>query len=89
MRNEKLIGERGSDRVVTKLGKIMQCLCSGEQLHRIEMVPSSGSDAGRDNSASVHSSRPGDAERKPDSGNIEEAETSLRESGCLNYEVFL
>lgn len=84
MRSEKQIGERRSRRAGASLGTIMQCLCSGEQLHAIEMVPSSA----KDRSASVHSSQPGEAERKPDTGNIEEAETSLRESGSLNYEVF-
>lgn len=64
----------------------MQCLCSGEQSRVNEMVPSSELISTKDYSASVHSSRPGEAERKPDTGNIEEAETSLRESGCLNYE---
>ncbi|KAG6403099.1 hypothetical protein SASPL_135316 [Salvia splendens] len=75
MRNEKQIGVR--------LGKTMPCLCSGEQLRAVEMVTSSSPN---DSSASVHSSQPGEAERKPDTGNIEEAETSLRESGSLNYE---
>ncbi|CAA0823945.1 no pollen germination related 2 [Striga hermonthica] len=50
------------------------------------MVPSSESLATKDYSASVYSSRHEEAEKKPDTGNIEEAETSLRESGCLNYE---
>ncbi|KAH6766653.1 no pollen germination related 2 [Perilla frutescens var. hirtella] len=83
MKNEKQIGgvsDRGRAR--GKLGRIMQCLCSGEQLHGVEMIPSSGSRAAKVNSAGAHSS----AERKADTGNIEEAETSLRESGCLNYE---
>ncbi|KAK4492460.1 hypothetical protein RD792_003269 [Penstemon davidsonii] len=64
----------------------MKCFSSGEQLHEDKMVPSSESRATKDYSASVHSSRAGETERKPDTGNIEEAETSLRESGCLNYE---
>ncbi|KAL0435564.1 UNVERIFIED_CONTAM: hypothetical protein Sradi_0264300 [Sesamum radiatum] len=64
----------------------MQCLCSGEQSLGNEMAPSSESPATKDYSDSVHSSRPGETEKKPDIGNIEEAETSLRESGCLNYE---
>ncbi|XP_042017795.1 protein NPGR2-like [Salvia splendens] len=75
MRNEKQIGVR--------LGKTMQCICSGERLHVFEMVTPS---LPEDSSASVHSSQPGEAGRKPDTGNIEEAETSLRESGSLNYE---
>ncbi|XP_042513890.1 protein NPGR2-like [Macadamia integrifolia] len=69
-----------------RLGRIMKCLCSGEQLRADEMVPSSESLATRDYSASLYSSRTGDAEHKPDTGNIEEAESSLRESSCLNYE---
>ncbi|KAJ8650756.1 hypothetical protein MRB53_003779 [Persea americana] len=69
-----------------RLGKIMKCLCSGEQLQADDMVPSSDSLATRDYSASGYSSRAGEPERRPDTGNIEEAESSLRESGCLNYE---
>lgn len=87
MSNENQIRARRRDPVRFKLGKIMPCLYSEEQSHGNEMVPSSESHATKDNSASVHLSRPGDTERKPDTGNIEEAETSLRESGCLNYEV--
>ncbi|CAI9770568.1 unnamed protein product [Fraxinus pennsylvanica] len=64
----------------------MQCLCSGEQLHGEEMVPSSESLATKDYTHSVYSSQAGEAERKPDTGNIEEAESSLRDSGSLNYE---
>ncbi|KAL0459369.1 UNVERIFIED_CONTAM: protein NPGR2 [Sesamum latifolium] len=86
MWNENQIRERRRGPVCFKLGKIMQCLCSGEQSLGNEMVPSSESPATKDYSASVHSSRPGETEKKPDIGNIEEAETSLRESGCLNYE---
>ncbi|KAK9146336.1 hypothetical protein Sjap_006239 [Stephania japonica] len=63
-----------------------KCLCSGEELEADEMVPSSESLATRDYSASGYSSRPGESEQRPDNGNIEEAETSLRESGFLNYE---
>ncbi|PIN04462.1 hypothetical protein CDL12_23002 [Handroanthus impetiginosus] len=84
MRNENQIRGRRRDLVSVKLGNIMQCL--GERSRASEMVPSSESLATKDYSASLHSSRPGETERKPDTGNIEEAETSLRESGCLNYE---
>lgn len=52
-----------------------------------EMVPSPESLATKDYTSSVHSSRAGEAGQKPDTENIEEAESSLRESGCLNYEV--
>lgn len=51
------------------------------------MVVSSESLATKDYSASIHSSRAGDTPRKADTGNIEEAEISLRENGSLNYEV--
>ncbi|KAL8547913.1 hypothetical protein ACS0TY_007283 [Phlomoides rotata] len=78
------LGNKGRDRVRAKLGKIMKCFSSAEQSHGNEMVPSSEYHATKDNSASVRLS--GESERKPDTGNIEEAETSLRESGCLNYE---
>ncbi|XP_011080086.1 protein NPGR2 [Sesamum indicum] len=86
MWNENKIRERRRGPVCFKLLNIMQCLCSGEQSLGNQMVPSSESLATKDYSASVHSSRPGETEKKPDIGNIEEAETSLRESGCLNYE---
>ncbi|CAA2965553.1 tetratricopeptide repeat 7A-like [Olea europaea subsp. europaea] len=86
MRNENRIKERRRDRISIKLGKIMQCLCSGEQLLGEEMVPSSESLATKDYTHSVYSSQAEEAERKPDTGNIEEAESSLRESGSLNYE---
>ncbi|KAI3449806.1 hypothetical protein Pfo_006471 [Paulownia fortunei] len=86
MSYENQCREQRRDPVRVKLGKIMQCLCSGEQSRGNEMVRSSESLATKDYSASVYSSRPGETERKPDTGNIEEAETSLRESGCLNYE---
>lgn len=64
---------------------MMKCICSGEQL-RVDEIPSSESLATRDYSASGYSSRAGEAETKVDSSNIEEAESSLRESGYLNYE---
>ena len=72
-----------------RLRKMMKCICSGEQLRVDEIIPSSESLATRDYSASGYSSRAGDNERKPDTSNIEEAESSLRESGFLNYEVSL
>lgn len=66
----------------------MKCLCSGEQLRAAdEMFPSSDSLATKDYITSESSSRAGEVVKKPDTGNIEEAESSLRESGCLNYEV--
>ncbi|XP_068662564.1 protein NPGR2 isoform X1 [Aristolochia californica] len=58
----------------------------GEKLRADEMIPSSESLATRDYAASGCSSRTVEGERKRETGNIEEAESSLRESGCLNYE---
>lgn len=88
MRSKNRIKKPSRRRISLRLGKIMNCLCSGEQLKVDEMLPSSESLATKDYSASKHSnSRTGENEKKPDTGNIEEAESSLRESGCLNYEV--
>ncbi|KAH0662146.1 hypothetical protein KY290_030081 [Solanum tuberosum] len=64
---------------------MMKCICSGEQLRIEDIIPSSESLATRDYSASGYSSRAGD-DTKADTSNIEEAESSLRESGILNYE---
>ncbi|KAF6167710.1 hypothetical protein GIB67_017205 [Kingdonia uniflora] len=50
------------------------------------MVPSSNSLATRDYSANGYSSRTGESKQRPYNGNIEEAESSLREGSCLNYE---
>ncbi|KAL3517722.1 hypothetical protein ACH5RR_020311 [Cinchona calisaya] len=86
MRNEKLIKEQKRTQIRVRLRKVMKCLCSGEQLKADEMIPSSESLATKDYSTSVYSFQAGEAERKPDTGNIEEAESSLRESGSLNYE---
>lgn len=69
-----------------RLRKMMKCICSGEQLRIEDIIPSSESLATRDYSASGYSSRAGD-DAKADTSNIEEAESSLRESGILNYEV--
>ncbi|KAA8548857.1 hypothetical protein F0562_000541 [Nyssa sinensis] len=65
---------------------MMKCICSGEQFRTDETIPSSESLATRDYSASGYSSRAGETETKVDTSNIEEAESSLRESGFLNYE---
>lgn len=78
-----------------RLQKIMKCLCSGELVVREEdtMVPnSSESLATKDYYSSTVSGISGQdigqVERtRPDSGNIQEVESSLRESGVLNYEV--
>ncbi|XP_020236117.1 protein NPGR2 [Cajanus cajan] len=67
----------------------MKCLRSGESLGGVdELFPSSGSlaSAAKDFSASGHSFLAEHFDKKPDTGNIEEAESSLRESGVLNYE---
>ncbi|KAK9287593.1 hypothetical protein L1049_016028 [Liquidambar formosana] len=69
-----------------RLQKMIKCICSGEQLRVDEIIHSSESLATRDYSASGYSSRAGDVETKVDNSNIEEAESSLRESGYLNYE---
>lgn len=74
--------------VQSRLRKMIKCICSGdEQLKVDELVSSSESLATRDYSASGYSSRPGEMDSKVDNSNIEEAESSLRESGYLNYEV--
>lgn len=65
----------------------MKCICSGEQIGADEIIHSSESLATRDYSASGYSSRAGETDTRADTSNIEEAESSLRESGFLNYEV--
>lgn len=87
---------RRRGKVRRKLKNMMNCLCSGEQLRGREgademMVPSSSDSLATKDYYSVtgsgYSGQDGQVETKPDTGNIEEAESSLRESGCLNYEV--
>lgn len=87
MKNVNWVNKRGRPRTSLKVRKIMNCLCSSEQILMDEIIPSPESLATKDYTASVHSSQAGKAGLKPDTGNIEEAESSLRESGCLNYEV--
>lgn len=70
-----------------RLRKMLKCMRSGEQFRVEDVVHSSDSLATRDYSASGYSSRTGEVETKVDNSNIEEAESSLRESGYLNYEV--
>lgn len=77
----------GRPQTSLEVRKIMDCLRSSEQIPMDELVPSPESPATKDYISSVHSSRAGEAGQKPDTGNIEGAESSLRESGCLNYEV--
>ncbi|KAH7577706.1 hypothetical protein JRO89_XS01G0287200 [Xanthoceras sorbifolium] len=82
----KIIQQRRSESRQS-VWKIMNCICSGEQLKAVdEMIPSSESLATKDYSGSGYSSRPNDVEKQLDIGNIEEAEWSLRESSSLNYE---
>ncbi|PON33126.1 N-terminal acetyltransferase A, auxiliary subunit [Parasponia andersonii] len=69
-----------------RLRKMLKCIRSGEQMKMDAMDDSSDSLATRDYSASGYSSRPGEVEPKIDNSNIEEAESTLRESGYLNYE---
>eukprot|EP01018_Ginkgo_biloba_P030424 Gb_14110 [translate_table: standard] len=66
--------------------KMMMCTCSREQFKLGEMPQSPESLATRDYSVSGFSSRTGDGECRQDQGNIEEAESSLREGLSLNYE---
>ncbi|THU69193.1 hypothetical protein C4D60_Mb08t11830 [Musa balbisiana] len=68
------------------LKNTMKCLCSGEQLQVDEMVRSSESLATKECSAVRYSCQNGETEQRVDTGNIEEAESSLREGLCLNYE---
>lgn len=87
MRSNNRIQKRRSGQIRRKFGKIIKCICSGEQLTAVdEMAPSLESLAIKDYLESAESSKAGEAEKKLDTGNIEEAESSLRESGCLNYE---
>ncbi|KAK7268825.1 hypothetical protein RIF29_21534 [Crotalaria pallida] len=76
-------------RIREKLRKMSKCICSSREQLKVEddISYSSESLATRDYSASGgYSSRPGENETKVDNSNIEEAESSLRESGYLNYE---
>ncbi|KAM1483863.1 hypothetical protein ACFXTO_035983 [Malus domestica] len=79
-------GRRGKPS--SKFRKVLKCFRSGEQLRTAdEMVPPENeSIATKDHKSSESSSRAGEATKKLKAGNIEEAESSLRESGCLNYE---
>lgn len=85
MRAKSLISKK---QISTRLRKMIKCICSREQLRVEELSYSSESLATRDYLASGGlSSRPGEIDPKVDNTNIEEAESSLRESGYLNYEV--
>ncbi|KAK6785908.1 hypothetical protein RDI58_014433 [Solanum bulbocastanum] len=78
MENDNWVNKPGKAQKSLKLRKMMKCL--GEQLQIGDMVPLPDSPVTKDYRASVCSSRAGDT------GNIEEAESSLRKSGALNYE---
>ncbi|GAB4841051.1 Tetratricopeptide repeat protein 7B [Ancistrocladus abbreviatus] len=72
MRNENSVKKQQRERFSQKFQTIMKCFCSGEPVKVNEMVPFSES--------------LGEVQQKPDSGNIEEAESSLLDSGSLNFE---
>ncbi|XP_074320318.1 protein NPGR2-like isoform X2 [Silene latifolia] len=70
-----------------RLKKMMKCIFLGKQMTTDDVAESSESSlATRDYSASGYSARVVEAESKPQTSTIEEAESSLRESGYLNYE---
>lgn len=87
MRAKSLISKKKFS-IRRELRKMIKCVCSREKLSVDELNYSSESLATRDYSASAsgYSSRPGENDTKLDNSNIEEAESSLRESGYLNYE---
>lgn len=89
MRNANQTGRGRKDKNRRRFENIiMKCLCSGEQLRAADEInPSSDPHATNGYTASENSLLASDVTKKPDTGNIEEAESSLRESGCLNYEV--
>ncbi|KAF3681458.1 putative tetratricopeptide repeat protein 7B-like isoform X5 [Capsicum annuum] len=86
MENDNWVDKPGKARTSLKLRKMMKCFCSGEQLQIDDVVPSPDSLATKDYTTSLQSSRTGETEQNLDTGNIEEAESSLRENGALNYE---
>ncbi|XP_057424323.1 protein NPGR2-like isoform X2 [Lotus japonicus] len=87
MRAKSLIRKRKYS-IRGKLRNMIKCIGFKELLSVDKMsTHSSESLATRDYSASGgFSSRPGENDTKVDNSNIEEAESSLRESGYLNYE---
>ncbi|KAL9261515.1 NPGR2-like protein [Drosera capensis] len=72
MNNEHQIKQRRKRLVQHKFPSLMKCLCSGElvRMNEIDSLTKSN----------------GEVRQNPDIGNIEEAESSLRESASLNYE---
>ncbi|KAJ8765172.1 hypothetical protein K2173_011432 [Erythroxylum novogranatense] len=85
MRLKSWIKKLGT-RLRGRLWKMMKCIRSADQLRIDDIDDSSESLATRDYSASGYSSRAAEPGGKVDNSNIEEAESSLRESGYLNYE---
>ncbi|XP_062112139.1 protein NPGR2-like isoform X2 [Humulus lupulus] len=86
MRTKNFMNKRKFFGIPNRVRKMLKCMRSGEQVKMDEIDHSSDSLATRDYSASGYSSRLGEADPKVDNSNIEEAESSLRESGYLNYE---
>lgn len=80
---------KSNNRVNRKLGNLLKCVCLSKQSHSTnEMIPSSESLATKDYSESAYSSQVvGEDDKKLDTGSIEEAELSLRDTGSLSYEV--
>ncbi|XP_020094668.1 protein NPGR2-like isoform X2 [Ananas comosus] len=77
-------GERSFLKPIVQM--TMKCFCSGEQFRANEMIQSANSQTTKDCSTSKWSSQNGEGERRFDNCSIEEAESSLREGVCLNYE---
>ncbi|KAL6995416.1 hypothetical protein U1Q18_005554 [Sarracenia purpurea var. burkii] len=71
MRSKNSIKEKRA-RISQRLGKIMKCLFSGEQLRADEMLTPSESLATKDYTVSGYPSHAAEIDQKPDTGNIEE-----------------
>ncbi|XP_018847173.2 protein NPGR2-like isoform X2 [Juglans regia] len=77
--NQNRTKNQRSREIRQKFGKVIKCFCPGEQLGAVDEII-------KDYSEIAYSSKAGEIGKKLDTGNIEEAESSLRESGCLNNE---
>ncbi|KAJ4822768.1 hypothetical protein Tsubulata_004162 [Turnera subulata] len=87
MKSKLRTKRRKSGTIRQNLKNIMKCLSSVEQSAAADdTIRSSQSLATKDFTASAYSSKNGEANQKPDTKNIEEAELSLRERNSLNYE---
>lgn len=64
----------------------MKCFSSAEQIKADAMIRTSGSPSAKDSSVSGYSTQTFDCEQKIDTGNIAQAESTLREGICLNFE---